>query len=163
MGGGVGAFGSRVLRMDSLELNNPSTTGYSACCGCVVNSLHAHKEGGMGRDLLWYRNMDAVDDGALWLYMPVDKGEVVTDIRRRLGRLPFDPALMVRGSSYGLSQTRADMDSPVYNKQRSKCDIRIARAARFQGAAVGATLQPTCEPNSPLLRSVLLRHQLRGL
>jgi hypothetical protein len=151
--------------MDSLELNNPSITGYSACWGCLVNSLHAHREGRIGHDrsLLWYRNLDAMDDRAVWLYMPVDKGEVVTDVRRRLGRLPFDAALMVRRCSHILSTTCADTDSPVYNKQRSKCDIRIARAARFQGTALGATLQPTCEPNSPLLRSVPHRHQLRSL
>jgi len=57
-----------------------------------------------------------MDDRAVWLYMPVDKGEVGTDIWRQLGRLLFDPALMVRRSSHILSKTCADKDLPVYKK-----------------------------------------------
>jgi hypothetical protein len=72
------------LRISFFDCNAAHTTGYSvAVDGVSIATIHAH---GQDMDLTFYEEFKAVSDRPMvWIYMPIDEGEYVTEICRRFG------------------------------------------------------------------------------
>ncbi len=88
--------------MSFFECNAPHTTGYSvATDGVSTATVHAHHQ---NADLSFYKDVDSFfDHSIVWIYMPIDQGEYVTKICRRLGTAHSglnSPILMVRKLVY---------------------------------------------------------------
>ncbi|KAI0149967.1 hypothetical protein F4776DRAFT_672115 [Hypoxylon sp. NC0597] len=67
-------------RMNSFDCNAPDLTGYSiAMTGERVISIHSHRQ---DTDLSFYQQLKPIRHPILWLYMPIQKGELITDIGR---------------------------------------------------------------------------------
>lgn len=81
------------LRMISIECNSPEITGYSACWYHRIIALYAHCKGGATP---FYEEIDACYQNAIWIYLPLDKNEWISDIWQRVGRLYRCTALLVR-------------------------------------------------------------------
>ncbi len=84
-----------TLRMSYFDCNAPGTTGYSvATNGVSITTIHVH---GQDHDTQFYNDVDSTSNQ--WIYMPIDRGEYLTDICRqngfRHGKIP-SPRLMVR-------------------------------------------------------------------
>ncbi|RFU24523.1 hypothetical protein B7463_g11814, partial [Scytalidium lignicola] len=86
------------LRMCYLDCNGPHTTGYSAATnGVSIATIQAH---GKNMDYGLYRDVDRFFAGTmLWIYMPIDHGEHLTEIHRKFG------LRHVRHDSLGLTFT----------------------------------------------------------
>lgn len=68
----------RTEQMTWLDLNQPRLEAYSAAInGFHVSTLYAH-----GRDtqIPPFEDLESVFDDILWLYMPIDRGEYLTEI-----------------------------------------------------------------------------------
>ncbi|TAQ88178.1 hypothetical protein B7494_g3492 [Chlorociboria aeruginascens] len=76
--------GLKDLRMSFFECNAVNTTGYSmATNGLNIGTVHAH---GQNMDLTFYKDIDTPSAWPMvWIYMPIDEGEYVTEICRRFG------------------------------------------------------------------------------
>jgi len=87
------------LRMCSFDCNAPDVTGYSiATNGVSIATIHAHRY----NDVSIYKDVDS-SRYMIWIYMPVDPGEYVTEICRRYGfrHVKMDSlGLMVRRQWY---------------------------------------------------------------
>ncbi|CAD6456659.1 127314ca-dd94-4fbc-9c12-f5e5b2e313b3 [Sclerotinia trifoliorum] len=72
------------LRMSFFECNSAFTTGYSlATNGVSIATVHTHNE---ELDLTFHEEVDSFFGRSMvWIYMPVDDGEYVTEICRRFG------------------------------------------------------------------------------
>ena len=72
------------LRMSFIECNASHITGYSvATNGVSTATLHAHSQ---NMDLTFYKEVDSFFGWSMvWIYMPIDQGEYVTEICRRFG------------------------------------------------------------------------------
>lgn len=81
------------LRMVPFEFNKPNITGYSACWRGRILHLQAHTE---GEDLAFYGDIDAHQRSAVWIYMPVDPGELLSELWHRAGRTYEGVAMMLR-------------------------------------------------------------------
>lgn len=65
------------LNMVPLKCNDPMVTGYSACYLGHIRTLHAHVK---GDDLGFYKRFDAYQSHGVCIYMPLDPGELLTEI-----------------------------------------------------------------------------------
>ncbi|KAI1820331.1 hypothetical protein F4861DRAFT_73742 [Xylaria intraflava] len=66
------------LRMTSFDCNKPMIDGYSAgICGFYIAKLHSHHS---GTSTNFYRDIDGLSRSILWMYMPVDQDEYLTEI-----------------------------------------------------------------------------------
>lgn len=78
--------------MVSFNCNEPAVTGYSACWAANLMTIHAHRD---GEDMAFYKDFDACSSRAIWVYMPVDPGELISEIWARCGRQYGHMGLMV--------------------------------------------------------------------
>jgi hypothetical protein len=102
VGGGIFS----LKRMIPLVLNEPQTTAYSLCCDHRPYTIRAHLPG--EHDPYFYDAGSVAARNAVWLYMPIDKDEKITQIWIRwwLGQFVGDSALIV-----GIqSNTPGDLD-----------------------------------------------------
>ncbi|KAJ9155687.1 hypothetical protein NKR23_g1567 [Pleurostoma richardsiae] len=81
------------FQMAKLDLNAPEVTGYSACWAGNIKLLHAHRA---GEDMSFYKDWTASHDGAVWLYMPLDPNERISEIWGRGGRHYAHMGLMLK-------------------------------------------------------------------
>jgi hypothetical protein len=86
------------LRMSFFECNTTYTTGYSmATNGLSIATVYAHSQ---EIDLTFYEEVDTFFGRSMvWIYMPIDEGEYVTEICRRFEFRHVKPdslGLMVR-------------------------------------------------------------------
>ncbi|KAJ2987446.1 hypothetical protein NUW58_g4501 [Xylaria curta] len=80
------------LQMTSLICNDPRTTAYSACWDSPILYLHAHR---VGESLAFYNDVVERRKNAVWLYMPKDEGEYISQIWKRSRRLTRELALLI--------------------------------------------------------------------
>lgn len=93
--------GPNRARMSFFECNSAGTTGYTVATGVTgIFTIHAL---GPNTDLAFYK---AIDDSfprcLTWIYMPIDEGEYITEICRRLPDSDFEWHMFL-GLSVGLS------------------------------------------------------------
>lgn len=70
--------------MQVVNLNGPGTTGYSvACSELSVWAIFAHGPDEVANERP-YGNMNLSQANLLWMYMPIEKGEYLTDVCRRM-------------------------------------------------------------------------------
>ncbi|KAH8895320.1 hypothetical protein GQ53DRAFT_838981 [Thozetella sp. PMI_491] len=68
--------GTRPIRMRYFDCNAPDTEGYSvATNGYIINAIYTHRQRKNG---IPYRDTPRIND--LWIYMPVDQNEYLTEI-----------------------------------------------------------------------------------
>ncbi|KAK1445492.1 hypothetical protein CTAM01_17386, partial [Colletotrichum tamarilloi] len=70
--------------MSVVSCNDPQTTAYSLCWNWEILMLHAHR---VGESLDFYQALRTMDEAAMWLYMPLHEGEVLTQIWKFEGEL----------------------------------------------------------------------------
>ncbi|KAI3530984.1 hypothetical protein CABS02_14334 [Colletotrichum abscissum] len=70
--------------MSVVSCNDPQTTAYSLCWNWEILMLHAHRA---GESLDFYQALRTMDEAAMWLYMPLHEGEVLTQIWKFEGEL----------------------------------------------------------------------------
>jgi hypothetical protein len=80
------------LRMVPLTCNDPATIAYSACWNWSILHLHAHTA---EESLVFYHDVAARTKEPLWLYIPQDEGEQITQIWKRSRALTRELALLV--------------------------------------------------------------------
>lgn len=85
--------------MVAFSCNDPLITGYSVLWNYQIAMIHAHKD---GEDLSFYQLMP----NARWLYMPVDQGELITEIYTGSGWIGRDSAIGVSLTTYESQSTR---------------------------------------------------------
>ncbi|KAJ4328448.1 hypothetical protein N0V84_001132 [Fusarium piperis] len=72
-----GGYRYRIPRFTFFECNHPDIVGYSACWYKTVRVIYPHFP---GEDMSFYKETAAEHLMVTWLYMPMDKGELVTKI-----------------------------------------------------------------------------------
>ena len=112
-----------------VDINEPGVTGYSVCYSRGPLCFRAHRP---GDDLSFYRDYDGVYRQTLWIYMPVDPGELVTEIWRRDVRIQFDASLVVSEDMLGAAVIK------VAEHLRHQM-----RTNRGRTIAVGPTVMPS--------------------
>ncbi|EXF77934.1 hypothetical protein CFIO01_12451 [Colletotrichum fioriniae PJ7] len=70
--------------MSVVSCNDPQTTAYSLCWNWEILMLHVHR---VGESLDFYQASRTMDEAAIWLYMPLHEGEVLTQIWKFEGEL----------------------------------------------------------------------------
>ncbi|KAI0490551.1 hypothetical protein F4859DRAFT_520317 [Xylaria cf. heliscus] len=66
------------LRMTYFDCNKPTIDGYSAAiCGFHIAKLYAHHTDTSAN---FYKDIDDIDDDILWMYMPIDQDEYLSEI-----------------------------------------------------------------------------------
>ncbi|KAI5464359.1 hypothetical protein BGZ63DRAFT_439553 [Mariannaea sp. PMI_226] len=70
-----------ISRMNFFECNRSDTRAYSACWDGEIITIHTHSRA--EKDLDFYRRRSDRDFWQVWLYMPVDQGEHITEIWKR--------------------------------------------------------------------------------
>ncbi|KAM0434010.1 hypothetical protein ACHAPT_003954 [Fusarium lateritium] len=71
------------VRMTYFDCNASGATGYTMVSqGHWLSTIHTH---GQGSDAEFYKEADACFRDQVLIYMPVDRGEYITEIRRRFG------------------------------------------------------------------------------
>jgi len=80
------------FQMTSLICNDPTVTGYSVCWARNLAIVHAHRR---DEDLSFYNDADAQFNVPLWIYMPIDPGEILSEIWGRRGKREEHMGLMV--------------------------------------------------------------------
>ncbi|KAI1173459.1 hypothetical protein F4777DRAFT_449369 [Nemania sp. FL0916] len=80
------------FRMTSLICNGPKTTAYSACWSSCLLHLRAHT---IDENLTSCNSCSARAKDALWLYMPMDEGEYISQIWKRYRQLPRELAILI--------------------------------------------------------------------
>lgn len=69
---------SKNLRMSSLDCNAPLTSGYSAAIsGFRISKMYAHR---WDTSASFYSDLDSSSNFTLWMYMPVDENEYLSQI-----------------------------------------------------------------------------------
>ncbi|TQN73717.1 hypothetical protein CSHISOI_01677, partial [Colletotrichum shisoi] len=81
-----------TFRMSVLPCNDSQTTAYSLCWNQSILLLHAHT---VGEELEFYQSLRTMDESALWFYMPLHAGEVLTEIWKCDGCLGSAIALLL--------------------------------------------------------------------
>lgn len=80
--------GLDVLRMISIDCNAPAVKGYSACCWerRIINvAVHTDHDANFYTDYDSYSSKIQKEyDDLVWIYMPIDEGEIVERIYRRV-------------------------------------------------------------------------------
>lgn len=80
--------GLDVLRMISIDCNAPAVKGYSACCWkrSIINvAVHTDHDANFYTDYDSYSSKIQKEyDDLVWIYMPIDEGEIVERIYRRV-------------------------------------------------------------------------------
>ncbi|KAK1990624.1 hypothetical protein LX36DRAFT_390852 [Colletotrichum falcatum] len=74
--------------ISTVSCNNPQTTAYSLCWNRNIVMLHAHRA---KENLDFYQDLQTTDEAVLWLFMPLQTDEVLTQIWRFNG--PFKSAI----------------------------------------------------------------------
>ncbi|KAL1864061.1 hypothetical protein VTK73DRAFT_6190 [Phialemonium thermophilum] len=69
-------------QMAALECNGPDVTGYSACWAGNLLLLHAHHH---DEDLACYRDLGDNHGNAMWIHMPLEPGELLSEVWVRRG------------------------------------------------------------------------------
>ncbi|KAK1955939.1 hypothetical protein LY78DRAFT_621316 [Colletotrichum sublineola] len=80
-----------TFRMSVLPCNDSQTTAYSLCWNQSILFLHAHTA---GEDVEFYQALRTMDESALWIFMPLHAGEVLTEIWKYDGPLREAIALL---------------------------------------------------------------------
>ena len=97
------------LRMVPLKCNDPMVTGYSACyLGCIM-ALHAHVK---GEDTGFYKLSYAYRKHGVYIYMPLDPGEFISEIWLRPDRPHLAVAIAV-GASHAIKVFGASSNPQV--------------------------------------------------
>ncbi|KAI1115064.1 hypothetical protein F5Y14DRAFT_144337 [Nemania sp. NC0429] len=81
------------LQMTSFICNDARTTAYSACWGWPILDLRAHTTD--GEDEAPYNEAVMRRKNTVWLYMPVDEGEFISQIWKRSRQLTRELALLI--------------------------------------------------------------------
>ncbi|KAL1877357.1 hypothetical protein VTK73DRAFT_8652 [Phialemonium thermophilum] len=89
----------RSQQMTALDCNVPGVTGYSIGWAGNLMRIHAHHGGAGGEDLAVYRELGEYRSDVLWTHMPVEPGELISEIWVRYGGEYAHMAVMVRGES----------------------------------------------------------------
>jgi hypothetical protein len=116
------------LRMHYFDCNAPGAAGYSvATDGVKIITIHAH-----GLDeVQFYEDVDSSFQFVFWIYMSVDQGEYVTEIRRRYGCNGFrhvrmdSLGLMVRRWQYPVVRKKSNATFAVHNKSGTNHPVRM--------------------------------------
>lgn len=66
-----------IPRFNFFECNHMGIIGYSACWYKTVRAIHPHFA---SEDMTFYKETAAEHPTVTWLYMPMDKGELVTEL-----------------------------------------------------------------------------------
>ncbi|CAH0046392.1 unnamed protein product, partial [Clonostachys solani] len=87
---------STLTRIKVAEWNMPSITGYSVRWDVRLSSIHAHVRG--EDDFAFYDEMSRKRPRAVWLYMPMDEGELIEQVWLRSDEGSFfpSPALIMK-------------------------------------------------------------------
>ncbi|KAJ4191175.1 hypothetical protein NW767_010970 [Fusarium falciforme] len=72
-----GGYSYRIPRFTFFECNHPDIVGYSACWYKTVRVIRPHFA---GEDMIFYKETAEEHPTVTWLYMPMDKGELVTEL-----------------------------------------------------------------------------------
>lgn len=72
-----GGYSYRIPRFTFFECNHPDIVGYSACWYKTVRVIRPHFA---GEDMSFYKETAEEHPTVTWLYMPMDKGELVTEL-----------------------------------------------------------------------------------
>ncbi|OTB05541.1 hypothetical protein M426DRAFT_319811 [Hypoxylon sp. CI-4A] len=90
-------FGRTTNRMASFNCNGPTITGYSFLWNFSPKFIHAHTA---GENLSFYKTAGVYFDRdvktGIWLYAPMRRDELITEIWFRYGRMNRDFALVIR-------------------------------------------------------------------
>jgi hypothetical protein len=86
-----------LARLSTVAINDPRVTGYSACRARNLIAIHAHVP---AEDTRFYQLEAEPSMFSVWQYMPVDAGEVVTELWKRHDRVSGYTSLMVRLHGY---------------------------------------------------------------
>ncbi|CZT43169.1 uncharacterized protein RSE6_03163 [Rhynchosporium secalis] len=99
------------LRMSFFDCNAAHTTGYSmATNGASIATIHTHDQ---KMDLTFYQEVDAFFGRSMvWIYMPMDQDEYVTEVCRRFG------FRHVRPDSLGLMFTTNQKRTTLFGSYR---------------------------------------------
>ncbi|KAI8959431.1 hypothetical protein F5Y11DRAFT_368065 [Daldinia sp. FL1419] len=87
------SLGGTAHRMASVPYNTPAVIAYSFCWNRQLISIYAHIA---GEDSLLYKSTSTDRTGDIWLYMPINSGEYITEIWMRHRQLARELALIVR-------------------------------------------------------------------
>lgn len=80
-------------RMDFIPCNEPGITGYSAGWGKNIMTIHAHRG---DEDTRFYKDFDPfLTQPLVWVHMPIDPGETISDVWMRRGKEYRDMGLIV--------------------------------------------------------------------
>uniref|UniRef100_A0A8H7TTW3 Uncharacterized protein n=1 Tax=Bionectria ochroleuca TaxID=29856 RepID=A0A8H7TTW3_BIOOC len=69
---------STPMRVKFVEFNSPSVTGYSVRWTSQLASFHAHTRG--EEDFAFYDEFKGKPQRAVWVYMPMDEGELMDEV-----------------------------------------------------------------------------------
>ncbi|RDL36813.1 uncharacterized protein BP5553_06165 [Venustampulla echinocandica] len=112
------------LRMSFFECNAARTSGYSvATNGVITATIHAL---GPNMDLTFYKGVDSFFGWSMvWIYMPIDQGEYVTEICRRYGFR--HTGLDSLGLSFTTNQERTTLFGCYLPPPSSKAEYQFER------------------------------------
>ncbi len=80
------------LRLSTIVANDARVTGYSVCRARNLLAMHAHIP---GEDTDFYHTEAVQNMFAVWQYMPVDEGEILTEVWQRKERVSGYTSLLV--------------------------------------------------------------------
>lgn len=81
---------SNLTRIKFVECNLPAITGYSVRWAGQLSSIHAHVHG--ETDFAFYDEVSRQRPRAVWLYMPLDEGELIEQFWLRSDKNLSDPS-----------------------------------------------------------------------
>ncbi|KAI1495853.1 hypothetical protein F5X99DRAFT_102308 [Biscogniauxia marginata] len=97
--------------MASLQFDDPAVTGYSACWQGRILTFHAHTENenaSLYQDAAKYKY-------AVWIYIPLDPGEAISGVWRRLGIISRSVTILFK-----TNKNRVTMVGPHLPSWRSR-------------------------------------------
>lgn len=80
--------------MVSFDCNEPTVVGYSVCWAGSIINICTHRN--VGEELTFYKDLDICHSRAVWVYMPVEDDERVSEIWVRDGEQRVHIGIMVR-------------------------------------------------------------------
>jgi hypothetical protein len=142
--------------MMHVDINEPGVTGYSVCYSRSLLSFRACRP---GDDLSFYRDYDSIYRGVLWVYMPVDPGELVTEIWRRDVSIYFDMSLMVSEDMLGTAVIK--VADRLRHQMRTNRGRTIAAGPTIMTSYHDPTWHQVCGPLAGPTR-VFFDHSLKA-
>ena len=69
-----------VARVSTIVANGPNVVGFSVCRSRHLQAIHTHVQ---GEDMAFHQLETEPSMFAVWQYMPIDAGEVLTELWKR--------------------------------------------------------------------------------